>query len=398
MRRKPLAAPARRALIRPLLARAAAVGLALAGFGCHDNAAPSRDAAADGVDTDATQPLTLDIGVSGCAPPAAGDACDASADPGAPTGPCCSGPPPLMLSFAPVGSRELTQFLWNFGDGTPATTERAPSHAYLHPGRYEVTLVGGASTTGMVNPPHPLTVIVQSLGVGALCEVDAQCDDGLACLCAPGRGCPPTFVRGICSAPCGAAPCGGNATCAALSVIPSAGGETPPVCLAACQADTDCPAGLVCTTLPAGSSGAAAPWTRACIPLGTLQEVGAPCRNANDALDARACATGLCADIGALGVCSAGCDAGRPCPDPAACVQLPDGSPRCLLTCVPSDAPGTAIDTCTTRDPLLACAAAPRADGTDDVTVCSPKSCSSDDACAPSGRCGPNAVCVRTGS
>jgi hypothetical protein len=393
LRRKPPAAPARRAGIRSLPACTAAAWLAIAGLGCHDHAAPSLDASADGVDTDATNPLTLDIGVSGCAPPAPGDACDTSADPGAATGPCCSGPPPLMLSFAPVGSRELTQFRWNFGDGTPATTERAPSHAYLHPGRYSVTLVGGASSTGMVTPPHPLTVIVQSLGVGTLCEVDAQCDDGLACLCAPGRGCPATFVRGICSAPCDAAPCGGNATCAALSVIPAAGGGTgagaPPVCLAACESDGDCPAGLVCATLPAGASAAAAPWTRACIPLGTLQAVGAPCRDANDALDDGACATGLCADIGALGVCSAACDDGHPCPDDAACVLLPDGGPRCLTTCPASDC---------ARDPLLACAAAPRADGTDDVTVCSPKSCSSDTTCAPSGICGPNAVCVRTGS
>jgi hypothetical protein len=94
--------------------------------------------------------------------------------------------------------------------------------------------------------------------------------------------------------------------------------------------------------------------------------------------------------LGALGVCSAACGEAQPCPENAACVTMPDGSPGCLLTCTGDADCG--------RDPLLACAAVPRADGTEDVTVCSPKSCSSDDACAPSGRCGPNALCVRLGS
>src|SRR5262249_48242712 len=157
--------------------------------------ATGRDAGNDGIGSEAGNPLTLDIGVSGCGQYAV----DGTCDPDGGVGPCCTGAPPLALSFAPVGSPELTQVLWKFGDGSPDTTERAPSHAYPPPGRYRVTLTGGGSTTGMVNPPQPLTVIVQSLATGALCDADSQCADGLACLCAAGTGCPPAFVRGVCS-------------------------------------------------------------------------------------------------------------------------------------------------------------------------------------------------------
>ena len=56
---------------------------------------------------------------------------------------------------------------------------------------------------------------------------------------------------------------------------------------------------------PTAGATAATPWTRACLPLGAARDVGAPCRDANEVLDADACTTGVCADVGALGVCSA---------------------------------------------------------------------------------------------
>lgn len=336
---------------------------------------------------DAPYPLTLDIGVLGCGQYQVAGTCDADGG----VGPCCTGAPPLALSFAPIGSPDLTQFLWDFGDGTPTTTERAPSHVYAHPGTYRVDLIGKGMPTGAVQPPQPLIVVVNAIATGGFCDVDTQCADGLSCVCAPGSGCPPAFVRGVCSAPCGAAACAAGGVCAAVSVITSVdagAGADPAFCVAPCQMTADCVSGSVCETLPTRPAMPAAPWTHGCLPVGALHDVGEPCRDANGALGDRACTTGTCADVGALGVCSAACDDSDPCPDNSACVSLADGRHLCLQICTAGDSCG--------RDPLLSCAAAPRAGGgAGDVMVCAPTRCSSDTDCAPSGRCGPNAVCVR---
>jgi hypothetical protein len=283
-------------------------------------------------------------------------------------------------------------FQWDFGDGTPTTTERAPAHAYPRPGVYQVTLVAGGPDTGALNPPHPLTVAVEAVSVGGPCDVDAQCDDGLTCTCGRGSGCPAAFVRGFCSTTCDDdAACGAGAVCAGLSILPAGdggAGALTPRCFTACQGNSDCAAGSICEALPASPASAAAPWTSGCLPLGLLQDVGGPCRDANELLDDQACTTGMCADVGALGVCSADCGASLPCPDSAACVQLADGRQLCLQTC-------TSGGDCT-RDPLLGCAPTARAGGgTGDIMVCAPRGCTTDATCAPSGRCGPDGVCVR---
>jgi hypothetical protein len=350
--------------------------LALAGLACRDHAAPPRDAASDGLKTDAANPLTLEIAVTGC------DTYD-------PTGPVCTGKPPLSLSFAPVGSPELTQFLWTFGDGTASTTERAPSHVYTHPADYQVTLVGGAPDLGMVMPPKALQVRIQALAAGFPCDVDDQCDTGLTCVCASGAGCDPAFIRGICSAPCDVAPCAPTAVCAIAPVGPlSSGTASAPLCLSACQIDAHCAPGFVCQSLPEGPSAAPpASWTRGCLPLGVAHDVGASCRDASGTLADRFCTTGACVDLGALGLCAASCDDTHPCPSEALCARLGDGRQLCLRLCDSSrDCP---------VDPLLACAMTPAVDGPAfDAAVCAPKRCANDAAC-PSGRCGQSGFCVR---
>jgi hypothetical protein len=99
-----------------------------------------------------------------------------------------------------------------------------------------------------------------------------------------------------------------------------------------------------------------------------------------------ACASGTCADLGALGVCSAACDAGRPCPQGTSCAVLSGGRQLCLLSCV--------YDAECAADPLMACAVARPADAGQISTVCRPRACSSDAACGPAGRCGQDGVCV----
>jgi hypothetical protein len=349
--------------------------LALVGFACGDHGAASRDAGADAIKADVTSPLSISISVTGCA----------TYDP---TVPLCAGPPPLTLSFAPVGSSELTQFLWNFGDDTPETSERAPSHTYAHVGEYAVIVKGGAGANS-VSPPDPLKIRVDALATGAACDVDAQCSGGLTCTCAQGTGCAPAFIRGVCSAPCETAACQPDAVCAAVTVD---AGAPSRLCLASCEAAA-CGPGFVCRTLPVGSVAPSTRWTRGCLPLGLVGDVGASCRDPNEALADRACATGTCADVGALGVCSADCDDARSCPTQASCARLADGRQLCLLSCrSDADCGG---------DPLVACAQTPAASMDADggtagstVSVCAPRSCANDNAC-PSGRCGPNAFCVR---
>jgi len=357
---------------------------------------PPADAGRDGAE-DVRSPFTLDIAVTGC------DVLDG-------TQARCSGPAPLVLSFSPVGSPEFTRFSWRFGDGTPVSAERAPVHTYTLPGSYEVTLIG-AGDVGNIPSNRPVTVVVAPVGVGRPCDVDVQCGGDLRCACTPGSGCLAAAVRGICSSPCDATPCVPGAVCAQLGgFAPAAdgGAERSPWCLGACQTRDDCAPGFVCQPFPSGGQATSAGWVLGCLPLGALGDVGAPCRSATGALDDAICTTGSCADLGALGSCSAVCDGDHGCPElpppPAdagqksttVCARLPDGRQLCLLSC------NQAATSSCTRDPLLTCSAPSegstgfQADAGADAELCAPKPCSVDSDCAPAGRCGPGARCVKS--
>lgn len=283
------------------------------------------DAAVDANGHDGLAPLTLDIAVTGCA------TFDISAV-------ACGGTAPLAVSFSPVGSAELTMFLWNFGDDTPPSFDRAPLHTYTLPGSYDVTLTGGGgSTIGNVMQLRRSLIVVKPVATGAPCDVDGQCGDGLHCLCQPGTGCGAAFLRGICSTTCSTGFCGAGAACASYAPGPSpdagvTNDAAAPLCLAACQTDADCSAGFVCEELLVGAS-TTARWVRGCLPLGAASDLGASCRNANGALDDARCTTGVCADLGTLGICTAACDGAHPCPAGAACAQMQSGQPVCLRAC-----------------------------------------------------------------
>jgi PKD repeat protein len=372
------------------------IGGAAAACRQRDEAA-SADAATDGTN-DGRSALSLEIAVTGCA------AFDGAAA-------RCSGPAPLVLSFSPVGSREFTRFQWRFGDGTPVVSERAPVHSYPLPGSYEVTLIG-AGDVGNISSNRPVAIVVEPVGVGRPCDVDGQCGGGLRCACTPGSGCPAAFVRGLCTTGCDTSACASGAVCGmfgfgAASGPEGDGGDAGPAvdagslparlasCLGGCQTSGDCATGFVCQALPSGGGQGAERWVRGCLPLGAAGDLGAPCRSAVGSLDDVTCATGTCADLGALGSCSATCDTNHACPDTTACARLPDGRQLCLLECAGSNS--------CTRDPLLECSAPAGSDGgagyqTDaspGATYCAPKACVGDADCAPAGRCGPGARCVR---
>jgi hypothetical protein len=369
--------------------------------------APPIDAPA----ADVPRPLAVDIAVSGCADRDLSEA-------------RCFGPAPLTVSFAPVSSPSLTRFVWTFGDGSPPSTERAPTHTYVLPGAYDVTLVA-AGEVGSVSRTRVRFVQAQGVTTGAPCGVDEQCVPGLRCLCGAGETCGPAFMRGICTAPCPTGACSPGATCATIDLpIPvavseadagadagepeptgdaaadadaaSAGGGPVALCLSACEEDGGCPSPLACRALPTASAGAAR-WTRACVPP-AYHDFGEPCRGPSDELQDRACASGACAALGALGVCAAGCGPGAPCPSGTACATFGDGRSMCLRACA-ADAPCA-------RDPLLRCEApggagplgfqiAPAAAS---ATYCAPRACAAQADCAPAGACAPLGVgghCVR---
>ena len=360
---------------------ASAVTAALA---CGNGAVKPTDQGPEGGTADGPTLPSLEVAVTGCASFTTGALCDSD---GA-TAPRCVGSPPLALSFSPVASAELTRFTWKFGDGTATVTERAPSHTFVLPGCYEVALVGQGSI-GTVTPRQPQVIEVRAQPIGAPCDIDGQCAGGFECSCAPDKGCAPAFSHGLCSVACDTAQCGDRAVCAALAFASGADAGTPvrrPRCVASCTSDADCVPGFACPALRASGTSGANGWVRGCLPIGAQRDVGAPCRNENEVLDPDSCGTGVCADVGALGVCSASCDVSGACPSGATCARLRNGRDLCLAPC--------ASDADCARDPLFACVAGLTDDGGAGISVCAPRSCATDDECAPSGRCGPNAVCV----
>ena len=138
-----------------------------------------------------------------------------------------------------------------------------------------------------------------------------------------------------------------------------------------------------------GVGGAA--WANVCVPP-FYRRVADSCRDAEGQLDDHVCSTGLCADLGAIGLCSATCAAGAPCPPGTACATFGDGRALCLLTC-------STASTCA-HDPLLTCGTGAGGGAlgfttsppVPTATYCAPRSCTSQADCAPSGTCKPLGV------
>lgn len=68
------------------------------------------------------------------------------------------GAAPLTVQFTDASTGTPTSWLWNFGDGNTSTVQN-PSHMYLNPGNYTVTLQVGNSTltrSGDINVSAPL--------------------------------------------------------------------------------------------------------------------------------------------------------------------------------------------------------------------------------------------------
>lgn len=61
-----------------------------------------------------------------------------------------SGPAPLTVSFVDQSTGSPAGWLWDFGDGSPASLDRNPSHTYTTPNTYTVRLAVSNSAGGSV--------------------------------------------------------------------------------------------------------------------------------------------------------------------------------------------------------------------------------------------------------
>ncbi|MES1204927.1 MAG: hypothetical protein ABUS79_03230 [Pseudomonadota bacterium] len=386
-----------RTAVRAQLARAA-IMFAVAGAGAACGASRSTpDAAVDRLPVDAlpvsdgaSKPLALDFSATGCS---TFDLVAAR----------CEGTAPLTLTFTPIASEALTQFLWTFGDNTPFSPVRSPTHTYAVTGLFDLMLIaGGTETVGSVQQSHRGYVHVKSAPAGAPCDVDQQCEGGLSCWCGAATPCLPVLTRGFCGRRCdpeagGPASCPDRTTCRDLSTGATATAAPAPnanaswrrdLCLATCTEDRDCSAGMRCRELPSAAPGGA--WAHACFASYPLA-IGARCGDASDRPVNADCASHWCADLGAHRHCSADCTT-YGCPSDSRCARFGDGRNLCLAICSASfacnDDPLLACETAGGTGPLgFSVAGDPAVPGAPSRTFCAPRHCGATADCGAAGIC-----------
>ena len=112
---------------RILVITVAALACSKADLPVHDAGTERSSSDTASPEGDAQVPLVVDFSVENC------PAFDAQAL-------TCTGKAPLSLRFVPLATTTVTQYFWDFGDGTFAG-ELAPGHVYNTPGVYSVRVV-----------------------------------------------------------------------------------------------------------------------------------------------------------------------------------------------------------------------------------------------------------------
>lgn len=370
----------RRAVLVCLLLASCSEGLSAVSDASMDAPTAGLDDAAAGT----SNPLAVDFTVAGCP----------NLDPNVPR---CTGKAPLTLEFVAVTTPNVTRYIWKLNDGLEPGNAATVSHTYQTPGTYSVTLTGVDAAGNLTTKPHAGFVVVEASTTGEPCDRDKQCAAG-TCMCSSSRPCAVGPSAGLCAAECTTNTCASGEVCADLGVAVASSGRAEPwqtqLCLRACATDRDCPAPLHCRSLPGISGG---PWVKGCF-SDVPADMASPCRDAHGVRRNELCATGLCADLGALGLCSADC-AQTSCPVGSDCAVFGDGRQLCLVPCSLSFGCAT--------DPLMSCVAPGTAllgyqlknnAATNGTTHCAPKACASDKDCAPTGSCqlaGANGRCVQ---
>ena len=126
--------------------------------------------------------------------------------------------------------------------------------------------------------PDPLYVVVEPLPAGAPCDVDDQCGDGLACLCAPGSGCAPAFTRGVCSMACDTGPVrrGRGLRGARPRAAPTPDARGGRCVSPRARPARSAPRVSSVRRCPRRFDDGRPPWTRGCLPLGAARDLGGP--------------------------------------------------------------------------------------------------------------------------
>ena len=76
-------------------------------------------------------------------------------------------------SVAQPGSHVITNWVWNFGDGSAIVTNPAPAHVYVQPGTFNVLLLGNGSDGGIYGGTEssPLITPINITATGAVFTV-----------------------------------------------------------------------------------------------------------------------------------------------------------------------------------------------------------------------------------
>ena len=305
------------------------------------------------------------------------------------TKPSCTGTAPFTVQFAPIATTTISQYRWNFGDATADDISATPLHKFDTPGSFTVTLVVVSSTGGVASRKRTDFIVVLPVGMGTPCQADQQCAANLYCLCSTASPCTTGPLGGLCTSSCQKDDCPIGSVCTNLATASANSGRAEPwqtqLCLPTCDSDADCTAGLRCRALPAWPNGTS--WVHGCF-ADVPADLGGSCLSATGVRRSDLCVTGLCADLGALGLCSRDCSSAL-CPAGSDCAIFGDGRELCLIPCSSSFP--------CEHDPLLTCAApglsllgyhlkTPSLGGQAGA-YCAPQPCGSNAECEPVGVC-----------
>jgi PKD repeat protein len=302
--------------------------------------------------------------------------------------PSCSGTAPFTVQFVPITTPNVSTYVWNFGDGTGDDTSSAPLHTFYFPGSFSVMLGSQGEQGEWVSRTRSGFINVSPPAMGGPCQDDLQCDLNLFCLCSNADRCTTGPLTGMCTSSCKMTVCPKKQVCANLASTPTSDNAEPwqaQICLPECGSDGDCRPGLKCRTLPAWPNSLS--WVHGCF-TDEPADLGGSCMDAAGSHRNDLCVSGLCANLGALGLCSRDCSNAL-CAVGSDCAVFGDGRELCLVPC-------SASFPCD-QDPLLTCVAPgfsplgyqlknlpSRATGT---AFCAPKPCSSNTDCGAAGLC-----------
>ena len=350
---------------------------------CHGRPLPEVDAGPDSAPPDLAPPA--DVGP----PPPEVDFTVKDCLQFDPAVPSCTGTAPFAVQFVPITTTTFSQYRWQFSDGTSDDPSVTPSHTFAEPGLYDVTLWAFGSMGSKATKTHTGFIIVLANEMGAPCQADQQCATNLHCFCSAASPCTTGPLGGMCTSSCQKSDCPVGNVCANLATAATNSGHADPwetqLCLPGCKSDADCTGGLHCRMLPGWPSGAS--WVHGCF-ADVPADLGGPCLDATGVRRNDLCVTGLCSDLGALGLCSHDCTSDL-CPVGSDCTVFGDGRELCLVRCSSS----FLCD----QDPLLACVAPgasllgfqlivqPSLGG--EGLYCAPKPCTGNTDCDPAGLC-----------